>query len=349
MKHLRFQPIPCKGLTITVDCLGDGYLSPLGVSVICSCFAIAPYFFKTMAESFVRGGQEGWLHDPGFWGGFFHTYEQFQVDGPMTTPRKLHIFLPRDYPVSDRSYPVLYLNDGDTIFFPGGAYGKCWHLGKTLTRLYLSHQIQRLMVVAVCPTRRDYEYTHAPMWQREWGGLGDYAAYLAQSVKDFVDTNYRTQSDPASTLIAGASHGGLAAFYTAAKYPQQFGNVAAFSPSFWVGLDSATEPFLMGADDHFFGEVASSSLLFEAEPTLRDRRLRIYLDWGLVRDGGDHNAWIEERATARGREMRDLLMHRFGYRQQENLFVVEDPWGQHTEESWGERIEDVLRIFFRAV
>ena len=43
------------------------------------------------------------------------------------------------------------------------------------------------------------------------------------------------------------------------------------------------------------------------------QRLKIYLDWGLVREGGFHNAFIEERATARGREMRELLVQDFGY------------------------------------
>jgi pimeloyl-ACP methyl ester carboxylesterase len=299
-----------------------------------------------MAEPLTIGGQDVWSHDPGFWSGFFHTYNQFQIDGPLGTPRQLHVFLPRDYAVGDRTYPVLYMNDGDTLFFPGGAYSKCWNLGTLLTRLYLSQQIQRLIVVGICPLRRDYEYTHAPLWQREWGGLEDYAAYVAQGVKPFIDSHYRTQPD--YSLLAGASHGGLAAFYTAAKYPDAFANVAAFSPSFWVGLDSAVEPSLLHPTDHFFGDLASSSLMFTAEPALRDRRLRIYLDWGLVREGGEHNAWIEERATARGRELRDLLVRRFGYRQGENLFVVEDPTGEHTEESWSDRLEDVLRIFFRA-
>jgi len=138
----------------------------------------------------------------------------------------------------------------------------------------------------------------------------------------------------------------LAAFYTAAKYPDQFGNVAAFSPSFWVGLDSAVELSFFNSSGPFFGELASSALIFEAETALRDRRLKIYLDWGLVRDGGDHNSWIEERATIRGREMRDLLIQTFGYRDGDNLVTVEDADGDHTEASWGRRMESVLKLFF---
>lgn len=98
----------------------------------------------------------------------------------------------------------------------------------------------------------------------------------------------------------------------------------------------------------FFGTLESSALLFEASKTLNnpDKRLKIYLDWGLVREGGFHNSFIEERATARGREMRDILVKDFGYRENENLFVVEDPTGEHTEESWSSRMENALKIFF---
>lgn len=298
-----------------------------------------------MAEHFTKGGQDGWYHDPGYWGGFFHSYHQLQLR-ETDTPRQIHIFLPRDYEVSQARYPVLYMNDGNTAFFPGGAYHKTWDVATLLTRLYLSNAIRRVIVVAVCPINRDYEYTHAPVWDQAWGGLPDYATYLATSLKGFIDSHYRTLGDPHHTVILGSSHGGLAAFYTAVKYPHCFGNVAAMSPSLWVGVDSAVEMSLPNFSGPYFGQLQSSVLMFEAEETLRQHRIKIYLDWGLVREGGQHNAFIEERATARGRDLRDLLIQDYGYRDQDNLFVVEDPLGEHQEESWAGRLDGVLRIFF---
>jgi pimeloyl-ACP methyl ester carboxylesterase len=301
-----------------------------------------------MAEAFNKGGQDGWYHDPGFWGGFFHTYDRFQVGKPSDPSRTLHVFLPRDYEISPTSYPVLYLNDGHTVFFPGGAYNKTWNLARILSRLYLRQQIGKLIVVALCPVDRDFEYTHAPVWGHDWGGLEDYALYVSQAVKGFIDAQYRTLADAEHTVIGGASHGGLAAFYTAVKHPDRFAGVIAMSPSFWVGLDSGVEFSMPNYTGPFFGDLKTSALLFEAEQTLRQHRLKkIYLDWGLMREGGEHNSQIEERATVRGREMHDLLVREFGYRDNVNLFVVEDPIGQHVEESWAGRMEEyVLKIFF---
>lgn len=299
-----------------------------------------------MAEIHVIGGQEAVVHDPGFWSGFFHSYRGLKLGGAVPAPRTVHVFLPRDYGTAQERYPVLYLNDGNTIFFPGGAYGKTWNLAQGLNRLYLAQQIRRIIVVAVAPLDRDYEYTHAPIWNSKWGGVETYAAYLAQDLKGFIDAHYRTLPQPEQTVLAGASHGGLAAFYTATKYPDSFGNVAAFSPSFWVGLDSAIEWSFASPSGPFFGEIKTSALVAIADPTLRSQRVRIYLDWGLVREGGTHNEWIEDRATARGREMRDLLIRQYGYQINRNLFIVEDPQGDHTEESWSRRMDDVLKIFF---
>lgn len=44
--------------------------------------------------------------------------------------------------------------------------------------------------------------------------------------------------------------------------------------------------------------------------------------------------------------MRNLLIRDFGYQKNKNLFIVEDLIGQHIEESWFGRMENVLRIFF---
>ncbi|MGK7885082.1 MAG: alpha/beta hydrolase [Crocosphaera sp.] len=301
-----------------------------------------------MAEPFRIGEQNGWYHDQGHWAGYFHTYNDFKVDNTDSKPRTIHVFLPRDYEYSHESYPVIYMNDGDTAFFSGGEYDKSWNMGQILSRLYVTNQIRRVIVVAICPLERNYEYTHAPIKERKWGGLEVYSDYISTAVKGFMDDNYRTLSTPENTMVLGSSHGGLAAFYTAIKHPDKFRCVAALSPSFWVGLDSIIEPCFLESSGDLLGSLEYSALIVAGLKTLQDPQLqpKIYLDWGLIREGGEHNSFIEARATVRGREMRDLLINKFGYRYDENLFVVEDPIGQHNEESWSGRMENVLQNFF---
>ncbi len=295
-----------------------------------------------MAQQFTKGGQVAWFHDQGHTGGFFHTYNALQVAGPQDAPRQVHVFLPRDYETSLDRYPVIYMNDGDTAFFPGGVINKSWHMADILSDLYRHHHIRNVIVVAICALNRDREYTHAPVWQHDCCGLEAYAGYVAKFVKTFIDHNYRTLADAENTMMLGSSHGGLAAFYIATRYPNQFRLVGALSSSFWVGLDSMPLELPLGRP------LRSSQLLDVARPTLQNatQRLKIYLDWGLVRSGGPHNSFIEGRATVRGREMRDLLQQEFGYHLNQNLFAVEDPQGDHTEEAWSRRLPQVLKLFF---
>ena len=67
-------------------------------------------------------------------------------------------------------------------------------------------------------------------------GEGDqYVDFLVQTLKPFIDKNYRTLSDKDHTYIAGSSMGGLISMYAVLKYPGVFGGVGVFSPAFWVG------------------------------------------------------------------------------------------------------------------
>lgn len=295
-----------------------------------------------MAKQFTKGGQVAWFHDQGHSGGFFHTFDGLQVAGPNDAPRKVHVFLPRDYETSAERYPVIYMNDGETAFFPGGPEHQSWYMADILSDLYRQQHIRKVIVVAIYPLNREREYTHAPIWQQDCCGVDAYSNYVANFVKPFIDQNYRTLADANNTMTLGSSHGGLAAFYLSTQYPDQFRLVAAFSPSFWVGLDS------MPLDLPLRRSLQSSKLIDEARPTLQNtaKRLKIYLDWGLIRTGGEHNSFIEERTTLRGREMRDLLQNEFGYQLNQSLFVVEDPHGDHREGSWSRRLPNVLKIFF---
>ncbi|MGK7891246.1 MAG: alpha/beta hydrolase [Leptolyngbyaceae cyanobacterium] len=316
-------------------------LSILTLCLVCLLSLIQPAFAqeRLAPNPFTKGGQLAWFHDEGDASGFFHTYDSLTVGGQ---PHKVHVFVPRDYEVSQASYPVIYVNDGDTTFFPGGAINESWYLASVLSNLYQTGQMQQVIVVAIYPSDRTYEYTHTNVGNTRGGGIREYADYVANSVKGFIDSNYRTQLSADQTLILGASHGGLAAYLMGMLEPTTFGNVAAFSPSFWVGLDSDAFSLIVSRS------MASSELIQISEPTLNQPSLhpKIYMDWGLIRDGQFHNDFIEARTTARGQELQELLTKRYNYTLNQDLFVVEEAQGEHSELSWRRRVPAVLKLFF---
>jgi len=287
---------------------------------------------------FEKGSQYGWYHrEPNVSGGFFHTYDNF-LPG-KDKPRKIHVFLPNDYETSGEYFPVLYFNDGNTTFWPGGLAGKSWRVGETLSKLWDNQAVRKVIVVAVHPIDRFYEYTHqywAPSYN--YGGLDEYSKYLATTIKGFIDKNYRTLSSAEETAIIGSSHGGLAAFYIANACPEQFGKCVAMSPSFWIGLDT----------NGGFKPIENSKLIEVLGETLKDKKKRpiIWMDWGLKRDGGAHNFLIELLATKKSKEMLQLLTTSYDYKLNKDIFVFEDSIGGHDEDAWAYRFELVMKAFY---
>ena len=281
-----------------------------------------------MSVSFHWGEDRGWLHDEGHAGGVFRTFDA--LDLGFLGPRKVHLFVPRADPPA-AGFPVIYVHDGDTVFWPGGFAGKTWDLAGALSEPGVTPRI----VVALHPKDRGFEYTHTP-WAPGMpsGGLADYAWWLAFRVKPWVDAHLPTDPRAASTAVLGASHGGLASFWAATRHPDVFGHGACFSSSFFSGLDDLRTG--RSVPQH----LSAAPLVSEVAELLRDptRRPHLWMDWGTRRDGGDHNRIVEHLAALRGREMSTLLQKAFGYVEGVDLFTVEHDGAGHDENAWAERV-----------
>ncbi len=292
------------------------------------------------------GGQYVRVHDEGLPAGYIHTFESFRTPGAPYGEHKLQVFLPRDYDESHLHYRVLYMNDGHTIFDRGGLGCKSWNLATTLADLYSAQMIPPVIVVGIWPVDRNREYTYAKWFGPECCEVDGYTDTVTRWIKPFVDRNYRTLPSPTDAMILGSSHGGLAAFFIALSRPSSFGSCAAMSPSFWVGVDDATDfPVIRPRSDKRLRDSKLISII-KSKNASRGSSPRLYMDWGLRRDGGAHNEFIEERATERGREMAELMKSDFGYRLGVDLMTYEDPLGEHDENSWGRRIPRALKWFF---
>ena len=77
-----------------------------------------------------------------------------------------------------------------------------WNMADAIQKLYEMGKISQLVVVAIYPIIRAWEYTHAA-WnsQDASGGLDRYTHCVADCIKPFIDRFYRTLPDPKSTMI----------------------------------------------------------------------------------------------------------------------------------------------------
>jgi predicted alpha/beta superfamily hydrolase len=146
--------------------------------------------------------------------------------------RTLRIYLPAGYATSQKKYPVLYMHDGQNLFTGNTSFAGSWLVDSTLKTMPDNKQT---IVVGIDNggQHRIAEYT--PYDTKYGKAQGDtYVEFIVKTLKPHIDSIYRTKKDTRHTAIAGSSLGGLISMYAAVKYPDVFGKVGVFSPSFWI-------------------------------------------------------------------------------------------------------------------
>ncbi|BFH64909.1 alpha/beta hydrolase [Paenibacillus azoreducens] len=143
---------------------------------------------------------------------------------------ELVLHLPPSYDHSDRRFPVAYVQDGGKLFTGCINY---------LEHLYASGQLEEVMLVGIVPHARNDEYTPWPAAALvdsypPFGGQGRaYVDEVADVLKPYIDSQYRTKRQAEETAIIGGSFGGLISFFAGCWRPDTFGRTGLLSASFW--------------------------------------------------------------------------------------------------------------------
>ncbi len=230
--------------------------------------------------------------------------------------RDVLVWLPPGYDAdTTRRYPVLYFHDGQNVFDDATSFASEWRLDETAARLVAERTVPPFIAVAVANTPdRIADYTPVADARHGGGRLDDYARFLAEELKPFVDATYRTRRGPEASGVVGSSLGGLASLAIAIRRPGTFGLVGAVSPSVWW------------ADRAILAEAARAP-----------SSLRVWLDMGTAEGasplGGDRNV-DDARALEAALRQAGLPAGRV------RLEIVEG--GRHNEAAWSARLDRVL-------
>lgn len=193
-------------------------------------------------------------------------------------PFSVRVFLPPGYDenVLER-YPVLYMHDGQNLFFQDEAFnGHSWEIPGMLKILDAMSLVRKAIVVGVYPHDRMQDYTQP--------GYEAYGRFMVEELKPWVDAKYRTLTGARDTAVMGSSLGGVVSFFVAWNWPQVFGKAACLSSTF-------------GHQDDLLSRVAAE----------KKRPIEIYLDSGWPRDNYEVTRAMRNLLARRGwREGRDL-------------------------------------------
>lgn len=215
--------------------------------------------------------------------------------------RRVRVYLPPGYTRADRYFSVLYMHDGQNLFHAGEAFARPWQLGRILDKMPLNKQA---IVVAIDNGGADRIDEYAPYRRRNRGGQGQaYLQFIVETLKPFIDREYRTLAYPEHTWLVGSSLGGLISFYGGLAYPGTFGKIGVLSPAFWFNpavLKQAPSASLSANRFYIAGSrTESAGMEHTLQQTywrlkalgLPDERLTV-----VVRDRGRHNEafWSRE-------------------------------------------------------
>jgi predicted alpha/beta superfamily hydrolase len=237
--------------------------------------------------------------------------------------RSIMVYLPPGY-VEDtgRTYPVLYMHDGQNLFDPLTSFaGRAWDVREHADAAIEAGEVEPLVIVGIYNTgdRRLAEYTHERDWQRGGGEAAKYGRLITEELMPWVGARYRVKSDRASTGLGGSSLGGLVSLYLGLRHAVKFGKLAVLSPSVWWNHKS------------ILGYVT------ERAPEIWERP-RIWLDVGEE----------EGRRTVQDAEHLALRLRANGWVGGQTLRFERIPGGTHNEASWAERVRPMLRFLFPA-
>jgi predicted alpha/beta superfamily hydrolase len=224
--------------------------------------------------------------------------------------RDVDVYLPASYDPRHR-YPVVYMHDGQNLSDPAAAFAGTWQLDAALRELVAEGLHPIIVGVHNAGDERVAEYS--PYRDRKHGGgsADSYLAFLIDTVKPRIDRLFRTRRQPAATVIAGSSMGGLVSLYAWFRRPDVFGRAAVMSPALWFGRERV------------FAFVARTPM---------PPRGRLYLDVGLAEGAG---------TLQDARAMRELLEAK-GLQAGSRLSYLEDRGGRHEEAAWARRLPRAL-------
>ena len=192
----------------------------------------------------------------------------------------IRVYLPPGYNENTlKHYAVLYMQDGQNLFFPDEAFlGNDWHVDETVGVLDTMSVVDDFIVVGVYSKDRFAEYTKP--------GYETYGESLVGEVKPRIDEDFRTLPGPLNTGLIGSSLGGVVSFYLAWEWPDVFGRAGCLSSTF-------------GYRDDLLERVLSED----------KREVGYYLDSGWPEDNYEVTVSMAMALVSRGWEFGRDLMH----------------------------------------
>lgn len=257
---------------------------------------------------------------------------RLEVPGGVAAPfkRDLFVWLPPGYddPANaGRSYPVLYLQDGQNLFETHPAVPAEWSVDETATRLIVEGKVEPMIIVGIPHGGKSRASEYLPFATPRLADakpMGDwYAKWLIGDVMPRVERAFRVKTGRENTVIGGASLGAIISLHTASLYPGTFRGVLSESIA-PLGENNPTLTALKGGKGIKGMDVYFGYGLREGNPEKADDPLNA----GYIKTFKETAAWLEGQG--------------------QTSFLVTPSDQPHNEKAWADRFGTALEFLFPA-
>lgn len=225
------------------------------------------------------------------------TLETFKLDMPQYSDgrtRNIRVWVPDGYDPADteKKYPVFYMHDAQNLFDSYTSFSGEWMVDEAISDMIGQGYEGSIVVGIDNSSDRINEYT--PNWPNPDSGTADdpsgdkYAAFIVDTLKPYIDSHYNVRTDKDSTGVGGSSMGGLISYYMGLQYPDVFGQVLVFSPSFWLFSEDTISTVIDAKDFSKTEELPKYYLYVGGEASISP-----YI--GFVKDAMIKNGYPEEK------------------------------------------------------
>ena len=223
--------------------------------------------------------------------------------------RRIWIYLPPQYSDTTKRFPVMYMHDGQNLFDRATSFSGEWQIDETLNNLANAGD-KGCIVVGIDNGGADRIGELSPWKNTRYGGGdgGKYAKFMVETLKPYIDANFRTKSDRLNTAVGGSSLGGLETMFAAAEYQNVFSKALVFSPSFWFSDSCFIQARLKGKQftmRYYFmsGTTEDADMVPQMQQMVSVLRGLGYTDDELkigTKTDGQHSEWFWAREFGDG-------------------------------------------------
>ncbi len=234
----------------------------------------------------------------------------------------LYILLPKNHDDGDKSFPVVYMHDGQNLFsqYVEDSYAsRTWQIEHAISQ----PDMPEVIVVGISSPKSERRLDEYSPWVFEIdyprGGAGEkYMRAIKETIKPMIDARFNTDASKDATALIGSSMGGIISLYGLLAHGDTFTRAASLSGAFFTAPNAAEKWLKAVSFDHV---------------------KKLYMDTGEQENSkGSPEDYLTTNGHLAALISDYLDPFRFRYE------VIKD--GTHTAEDWASRIGGVIRYLF---